>query len=987
MFANPHAIQSAVRRLAVGAVFALAVGAMGASPARAQTATRTATPIPTVTATPTPLLVRVQVSPRAVERKVGQFQQFSAFGIFSDGSSKNFTQRVTYFSSNLSVVYPPNEVGNKGKVEAVGIGTATISIVDPDTGIGSEASGESAIMTVVEAPTPTPTRTGPTPTRTRSPTPTATATPVLQQLLISPLIAKRKVGETQNFSVHAIYSDGTDKNVTQLATYSSSNTNVVTCPNDTTTNKGQTFAVGPGVAIIKAVWNGVSTTNTGGDAEFTVTISPTPTATRTGPTPTPTLSPTPTATSTPVIVSLKLTPETQKRGIGTSQTYVATATLSDGSTKNITQRCTYTSSNPAVAQTGTDPNSKSKVLAVGEGKATISAVDDTTKIGTTASGGDAVLEVFLAPTPTPTNTGVTPTRTKTPTPTPTATPKLVSLAIAPTNVKKAAGQFQSFTVTGTYSNGDVKSMTQKVDYISSNQNIVQTGVDPLSKSKTLAKSPGTAVITAKDPATGVTIPLDEGATFVVTEAPTPTPTRTGPTSTGPTGTPTESPSPTPSPTPVITKLVLKPLKAQKPIGTPQFFTVTGTFSDGVERNVTQKVTYTSSDPTIASAPNEDGNRGKVLPLKIGKVTISATDPSTGVTTTASNSDAEFTVVEGSGSPNPRVTATPSPDQVGNATTACQRDVRRAARAFLDKKMKTLEKCGSAASNCVQRKPGDAGCLPGVRTRCATALGKIAEDETKLIAAVIRKCAGLSATDVLGEDGLAYGEIANSCAVRFGRALSDLTSVAQCLSAQHACRAETLFALERPRAGELLRLVDATPDAGQCREDFGGDGAGVGDPKGLGKTLEGCVKALVHGGTSLARVRLASIGRCIDGVFLCVEAAPGNAACLTKATAKCEREFGKVQREVGKLTVTAGKRCNGIDFGVLSSAEGAHLDAVSSQCPSYGIPSVTSLSDYVACLVRQHECEVAELVRFESPRAGDILELVGRTLVDGTCPTP
>src|SRR4029078_4103808 len=144
------------------------------------------------------------------------------------------------------------------------------------------------------------------------------------------------------FSVKAIFSDGSEKNVTQLATYSSSNTNVVETPNDTTTHKGRTLAVGPGVAMIKAVWNGISTTNTGGDAEFTVTISPTPTVTRTGAPPPPTLSPTPPATATPVIVSLALTPQTVSRGIGTAQTYVATATLSDGSTKKLNQRCTDT---------------------------------------------------------------------------------------------------------------------------------------------------------------------------------------------------------------------------------------------------------------------------------------------------------------------------------------------------------------------------------------------------------------------------------------------------------------------------------------------------------------------------------------------------------------------------------------------------------------------------------------------------------------------
>ncbi len=275
----------------------------------------------------------------------------------------------------------------------------------------------------------------------------------------------------------------------------------------------------------------------------------------------------------------------------------------------------------------------------------------------------------------------------------------------------------------------------------------------------------------------------------------------------------------------------------------------------------------------------------------------------------------------------------------------------------------------------------------MRTRCATILGKLADAEAKLIAAVIKRCAGLSSSEVLGDDGLAYGDLANSCAVRFGRTLSDLTSVAQCLAAQHSCRAETLFARERPRAGELLRLAQAAPDAGACREDFGGSGLGVGDPKGLGKALERCVQALVHGGEKLASTRLASIGRCIDGVFVCVEAADGDAACLAKATQKCEREFARVQREVGKLTVATGKRCNGIDFSVLSGPVGANLDAVTPACASYDIPTVSTLADYVACLVRQHECDVADLVRFESPRAEAMLERVGRALVDGTCPAP
>jgi hypothetical protein len=978
----PNPVHSSGHRVAA-VLTLLLLGAVLARPdlASAQTA------VPTVT--PTPALVRVAVSPRAPTRKVGEFQNFLVTGFFSDGSQKNFTQKVIYSSSNLGAVYPPNEQGNAGRVEAVGVGTAVISVTEPGTGVNSNATDDSAVMEVVLAPTPTPTSTAPTPTRTVTPKPTATATPVLVTLLITPLEAKRNVGQPQNFTVKGVYSNGDEKNLTQAVTYHSSNTSVVQTPNDTSGNKGTTLAVGAGVATISATLDGVTTTATGGDATFTVVVSPTPTATRTGPTPSATLTASPTATATPVLVSIALSPPSTKKGLGAFQNFVATGTFSDGSTKNFTQQVTYSSSDPTIASAPNDPAHKSRVTAVNVGTAIISAVDPDTDIGTAASGGNATFEVFLAPTPTPTNTGKTPTRTVTPSPTPTATPRLIGLTISPTDVKKAVGQVQNFIVNATYSNGEVKNVTQKVLYISSQPSVAATGTDPNSKSKVLAVAPGVAIISAKDPDTGIATVLAESATFTVTMAPTPTPSRTGPTSTGPTRTPTLTASPTPSPTPVLVKIQLEPKTKQRGIGTAQNYTATGTFSDNQTRNLTSLLEYASSDPTIASAPNEAGNPGRILPLAVGVVTISATDPATGVSSSDSGGDATLTVVQAS-SPRPGATATPGlPEQTGKATTACQRDVRHAARAFVDKKLKALEKCGSAASICVQRKPDDPKCIPAVRARCATELGKLGAARARMIAAVIKHCAGLTSSEVLGADGLDYGEIANSCATRFGRDLSDLTSVAQCLAAQHACRAETLFALERPRTGELFDLVQAPPDASGCRDDSGGGalGLGLGDPKGVGKQVDRCVQALVRGGTGLARTRLAAIGRCLDNVFGCVEAASGNAVCLGKATQKCEREFGRTQREIGKLTVAVSKRCSTIDFDVLRGPLGANLDAVTPVCASYGIPTVASTGDYVACLIRQHECEVAELLHFESPRAEAMLDQIGRSLADGSCPEP
>lgn len=92
--------------------------------------------------------------------------------------------------------------------------------------------------------------------------------------------------------------------------------------------------------------------------------------------------------------------------------------------------------------------------------------------------------------------------------------------------------------------------------------------------------------------------------------------------------------PTVTPTPgTIVRLELKPLTKTISVGEFANYTATGFDAQGVSKNMTQKVDYTSSDPTVAEAPNADGNKGRVNGLKPGVVTISASDPLTGVSTT------------------------------------------------------------------------------------------------------------------------------------------------------------------------------------------------------------------------------------------------------------------------------------------------------------------------------------------------------------------
>src|SRR5207342_2255731 len=149
------------------------------------------------------------------KRNVGQTQNFTATGTYSDGNTKNLTQTVTYTSSDPTVVEAPNVAGNKGQLTAVGVGVATISAVDPASGVTTTASDGNAEFTVVVPPTPTPTHTGPTGTLTLTPTPTVSPTPVLVSLALSPATTKKSVGGFQAFTATGTFSDFSTKNLTQ----------------------------------------------------------------------------------------------------------------------------------------------------------------------------------------------------------------------------------------------------------------------------------------------------------------------------------------------------------------------------------------------------------------------------------------------------------------------------------------------------------------------------------------------------------------------------------------------------------------------------------------------------------------------------------------------------------------------------------------------------------------------------------------------------
>jgi hypothetical protein len=237
---------------------------------------------------------------------------------------------------------------------------------------------------------------------TGSTTLTVTA-PVLSSIAVNPPSPSIPVGAAQAFTATGTYSDGSTQNLTGSVTWSSSNAAVATM------SGAVASAVGIGNSTIQAASGPVT-----GSTTLTVTAA---------------------------LSSIAVTPTNPSIPKGTSQSFVATATYSDGSTSNVTGSVSWTSTNSSVATM-----SGALAFAVSTGSTTIQATSGSVTGSTTL----------------------------------TVTPALLSsIAVTPANPTIVVGSTQAFTATGTYSDGTTQNLTATATWSSSNTlvaTIASTGV-------------------------------------------------------------------------------------------------------------------------------------------------------------------------------------------------------------------------------------------------------------------------------------------------------------------------------------------------------------------------------------------------------------------------------------------------------------------------------------------------------------------------------
>lgn len=428
----------------VSAGLASGVGA-GGSTITATSGTLSASASLTVT---NATVLSIAVSPGNPTIVAGLFQQFSASGSFSDGSTQNISGVVNWSSSAPTVATP----NTAGLVFATTPGTATISAtfetvtgssvvtvqvptltsisVTPSSPViantttqnffvtgyyndGSTqtltsatwSSSNTAVATlsgnVAFSKQPgTTVITGVVGSFTASTTLTVTSA-TLVSITVTPANSTVALGTAKNYFAIGTFSDGSTQGITNLASWASSNTAVATMQGSLAT------ATGSGSANISASFDSVT-----GSTGLTV--------------------------SQATLTSLAVTPASPVLVIGAKQQFAATGTFSDGSKQDLTSVVTWNSSQPTVASIG----SSGIAAGLSGGTSTISA-----QFGSIVSSTSLTV----------------------------SSATLVSLAINPQSAAVPPGITFQFSATGTYSDGTTQKVTGAAHWSSSDSTVATIG--------------------------------------------------------------------------------------------------------------------------------------------------------------------------------------------------------------------------------------------------------------------------------------------------------------------------------------------------------------------------------------------------------------------------------------------------------------------------------------------------------------------------------
>lgn len=539
-------------------------------------------------------LVSIEVTPSVQSIPNGLSVQFTATGVFTDHSTQDLTELVTWTSSDTSRAAISNASSQNGVATASSVGTAQISaslstlvgsatlnvtnatltaiavtpagssiaqgLTSHFTAIGTYSdhstrdlttsvtwsSSDAAIMAISSAPgfegLGTARHVGSARISaslgTVSGSADATVTnAALVSISVTPTNPSVANGLTRQFTATGLYTDQSTQDLTSVVTWGSSDPAVATISN-AAHSRGLATAGSVGTATISAALGTVSGTTT-----LTVTAA--------------------------TLVSIAITPDAGPLNLGLTRQFNATGTYTDHSTQNLTSAVTWASSSPSFASISNVSASRGLVTSVSVGTTTISAT-----LGGVDSSGVS-LQV--------------------------SAPSVVSILVTPAGNSIAAGTTQQLVGRFVYTDNSTTDATSALTWSTSDSSIA-TISNAVPIGRATGVSPGLVTITASAPG------VPAGSTTLTVTAAT------------------------------LVSIAVAPASSSINAGTQKQFSATGTYTDGTTQNLTTAATWISSATPVATISNSVGSKGLATSSGVGMTSITAsvgavTSPTASLTVT------------------------------------------------------------------------------------------------------------------------------------------------------------------------------------------------------------------------------------------------------------------------------------------------------------------------------------------------------------------
>ena len=423
-------------------------------------------------------LSSIHIAPRDLSLPQSITQQLIATGTYSDGSSHDISDEVTWSSSDNTIV----SLSAQGMATATGLGNVTISASIDSIRDTTQITGSAAVLVDIE---------------------------ITEQNPILPL------GTNLQLGVLGIFSDDSTQDITSQVSWSSNDSNIAAI-----SAQGLLSSQSLGSTTLTASYSGITT-----NSSVTITSEE--------------------------LVSIEIFPSQVDLPAGTELQLSATGVYTNGTTRDLTKEVTWQSGDVSTASVNNAAQTAGLLTAVSTGNTTVSAY-----LGATSSTAPITISAAI----------------------------LQAIAISPSNVSIALGTHQTFTATGNYSDGSTQDITEQVEWTSSDTDIANTDAG---SSKFVSFAAGSIQVTAN---------LENVfafTEFTVTSA-------------------------------TLDSIALTPANKTIPKGVGILYTATGTYSDLSTQDISELVTWSSSDSSKASISNLGVNKGNATGILEGVTTVSAT---------------------------------------------------------------------------------------------------------------------------------------------------------------------------------------------------------------------------------------------------------------------------------------------------------------------------------------------------------------------------